>query len=454
MKTITIAEAQILSGIASSQESDNGIFDPEYTYGINPFKRLDTYGQIRRGYAPTDITGTVIKDTIVQWAFNQDYYGAGNNGYLYQVAGTLSATVTELNSAGRSARSGLSHYGCFIFHNGTSNLLHYIYGTKIGTYDFSSSFTADVFTGLESAPHPSVEFDGKRFIGNGRYVAKLSGATLTLQALVLPIGYEVQDLKVYNNYMAVLAYKNLGSLNVECKLFIWDTYSSATQWQSEYLVPERALAMNIYKGDLALFGDNFRLFRGGAFDVICQIGTSAVLNHGNTFSGDNIVYWQDDDKLMAYGSPTARIKPCLFSPMGATGKGGAIIRTDAKYNRFLISRNTSALNFFKENSTASSSVAKTVNIDMKRGRIRSAEFIFDKLATGDAVVINMYDDKGNAILTKTLQYSDEGAVTSKRITIHSAPTSYFNIELSYNSRGGDVKFREINIDYEPTRIPA
>jgi hypothetical protein len=454
MPYITIGEKEILSGIASSQESSNGIFDPDFTYGIDPFKRLATYGQIRRGYAPTDLTGSVVKDTIVNFVFNADYFSIGNTGYLYQTTGTLGATTTELNSADRAGRAGLTYYNVFNHHNGTANLLHYIYGTKIGTFDYSTTFTADVYTGLQSAPHPTKEFDGKTFIGNGRYVAKLDATTLTLQALTLPIGYEVQDIEVYNNYLAVLAFRNLGSLNVECKIFIWDTYSSATQWQAEYVVKERALALDLYKGDLVVFGDNVRLFNGGSLDILHKIGSGSVISFGNTFSGDNTVYWQENGNIKAYGTPNGRLSPCLFSPIGGCGKGGAIIRTDNSLNHFLISRNDNLLYYYKGNDTASNSVAKTVNLDMPRSTVKSIQFDFDVLADGDAVLINVYNDRGQAILAESLSFSTYGALNTLKKIIYSKPTSFVNIEISYNSRAGDIIFRNIRIEYEPTRLPS
>lgn len=451
MPVLSIGEKQILSGFASSKEVSNGLFDPALTYGIDIFKREASYGIIRRGYSISDLTGSVIKDTIVDWAYKSDYYFIGNGGYLYKTTGTSAQTTTELDSAGRSARFSKDHYGIFTHNDGSSNKLFYVYGDKIGSFDFDATFTAEAYTGLESAPHPSIEFDGKRFISNGRYVAKLDGATLTLQALALPVGYEVQDLEVYNNYLAVLAYRNLGGMNVECKVFIWDTYSSATQWQYEYKIPERAIALDLYNGDLAIFGENLTILKDEEMSVIAPISLSASIKAKNTFNSGNVLYWQDDNKLMAFGSPSSRIEPTIFSPIGGCGAGGVIVKTNSKYNYFLISTSGNKLYSFKGNDAVSVSVGKTINLEIPRSQITSIEFFLEKLATNDDVLVTIYNDKGATIFSKALTYAAYGAITYKKFLVYSAPTSSISLEFSYSSRAGDVMFKQINIGYAPTR---
>jgi len=76
MPQIILKPKHFLTGLASSPYIENGLFDDSITKGIDVFRSKATYGLLQQGYKGTDLTGTVIKDTI-KWFVQKgiDYYG-------------------------------------------------------------------------------------------------------------------------------------------------------------------------------------------------------------------------------------------------------------------------------------------------------------------------------------------------------------------------------------------
>lgn len=449
MPKLILDRRQFLKGIASGDYQTDGIFRQSFTRGIDPFRSRATYGLLQQGYGQTNLTGSVVLDTI-KWFVQKtdDYYGYGVDGYLYKFTGG-SLTASELNSAGKASRLGAR--GLAIYNDGTADKLFYFSNTTIGTYDFASTYNNSVHSGLQNAPHPAKQFQGILYFGNGRYVGSVDATTLNLTALTLPIGFEVQDIEIYANYLAILAFKPTGTLNTECKLFLWDTFSSATAWSFEYDVPEKAYSLEKFKNDIAIFGYNVRLFNAGGFDIIHEIIGTTVYP-GQTSYNKNFLYWQEYGDLMSYGSPSAYIPPSKQAPLTNTGEKGAIINLYSESTQFLISNNAELALLYNNN--YSGGQAHTVKIELPvPSKVKGITLVFEKLVTNDGISFNLKDDQATLLSSKTITYAADGAITQKKFLTTSKISNYVFLELTWSSYStGNLIIKKIIIDYDPTEL--
>lgn len=465
MPQIVLEKKHFLTGISSGGYNQDGLFRQSYTKGIDVFHIKANYGMLQQGNGFTDVTNngttSVVVDVIKFFVQKgNDNYGNGNNGRLYKFTGT-NLTPSELDHANVGGRTGAR--GLAIYHDGTSDKLHYFQDTQIGIHDFASTFTNNYKTGLENAPHPAKEFQGVLYFGNGRYVGSLTGTTLDLQALTLPVGYEVQDVDIYSGYIAILAHKPTGALNTECKLFIWDTYTK-TGWNFEYFVPEKAYSLEKYKDGLAIFGGyNIMLFGVagyGNMDVVYSLD-SVTVYPGATFYGNNTLYWQEYGFIGSFGTPNSRMKASFQAPLTNCGSGGAIIGLSQVYPQFLVSRSDNYVLAY--NSGLSGGCVRTINIPLPSpSKITRLTFIFEKLGVNDEVGFNMYDDQGQLIDTfvvddpRRISYANFGAITQKSYQINKSKISnFFYIYIDWDQSryaGGNVVIKKIILDFQPTEL--
>lgn len=455
MPKLILDKKQFLTGLSSGGYSQDGLFRQSYTKGIDIFQVKGNYGLLKQGYAPTSLTnnGTtaVVVDTI-KWFVQkeQDFYGYGDDGYLYKFPISTNYTPQVLNSGGENGRVGGK--GLAIYNNGTADLLHYFAGTTAGTYNFSSTYNNSYITGLQNAPHPAKEFQGVLYFGNGNLVGSITGTTVVTAALTLPTGYEVQDIDIYNSYIAILAHKPTGAINTECKIFLWDGYTTGG-WNFEYTVPEKAYSLEKYRDGLAIFGFNIRLFgvAGYAnFDVIHNIESTTVYP-GQTYYSNNTLYWQEYGFLGSFGTPDSRIKPSLQAPLTNTGEKGAIINTASSGTQFIISRNNDTCNIF--NSGYSGGSVQSINIDFQvPSKINRITFIFDKLVSGGGFSFSLYSDL-STLKSGTVTYASYGATTMKSFTISDKVSNYFYFTLNWaDYTSVDTIIKKIIIDYQPTEL--
>ncbi len=447
---IILDKKHFLTGLSSGGYNEDGLFKQSFSKGIDIFRTKANYGLLQQGYLHTDITGSVIKD-VIKWFVQKgsDYYGYGADGYLYKFTGT-SLTPSELDHANLSGRVGGK--GLAIYNDGTSDKLHYFAATTVGTYDFSTTFNNSCYTGLQDAPHPAKEWQGILYFGNGRYVGTVNGTTAVTAALTLPVGYEVQDIDIYNNYLAILAHKSTGALNTECKLFIWDGYTDGCQY--EYVVPEKAYSLEKYKDGLAIFGYNIRLFGVSGYENFAVIHgiESTTVYPGQTAYGNNTLYWQEYGFLGSFGSPNSRIKASLQAPLTLTGEKGAIINLDTLGTQFLVSRSDKTV--FVYNAGYSGGSLSSINIPLPvPSKIRWVALIFEKFATGDGFEFLLYDDIG-LLLSEYVTYTLYGAKTQKSFSVNSKVSNYFRFNLNWGDTlaGGNAIIKKIIIDYEPTEL--
>ena len=429
---------QFLTGKSAGRYLSNGLFD--VIEGIDILKDKDSYGLLRQGYGITDKSSTVVTDQIL-WLVKRStyYYGFGDEGYLYQIDGSYDPTV--IDSGNESGRSGCK--GMVVYHDGSSEKLHFFHTTTIGTHIFGGATNNSVYSGLTNAPHPAKVFNSVLYYCNGRYIGHLSGTTNTVDKLDLGAGWIARDIEIQDNYLVILMVRGSGADDDgedESKIIKWNGYSS--NWQYEYSITERCTALEKYKNDIAIFGKNVRLLNFGAFDVIAEL-TDTVLP-GQTWYKNNTVYWKDDEKMFSYGSPSAFISPAVHSPLKSTGDGGAIIPIDSETNKFLITNDSDKLYLY--NTGKSGGLVRTFRIPVDHYLITEIGLSFEKLTSNDGVELTINDDIREIKSAKAITYSGDGAIAYKKITLRKPPSTFLRISLDWNSyTSGDMIIKQIDI---------
>jgi len=455
MAKIILKPEHFFSGIATGHFTENGLFQRDYTKGIDLFNTEAKFGLLKAGNAGTDKTGSVVKDTIKYFVkYGSRYYGYGDDGYLYEVNSAFAVSV--LDSGNEGTRNGSQ--GLAVYNQGGTNYLFYFHETDFGRADwagqqapqtFDNDYGSTVPTGagaLTSAPHPSVEFQGILYICNGGTIASLNNTTLNLSALTLPTGYTAQDIDVHDTYVVILATKGTQSI-----LIFWNTFIS-TQWQYEYYIKKLCYALEKYNNDLAIFGTHVMLFEGGAFRVIDRI-TSTTVYPGQTAFHDGMLWWQDYGIIMTYGSPSDRLSAGVLAPLTNAGEKGAIFPAYSYSSTFLVSRNDDKLLVYSGGAGAGQAKTRNISLD-SLAHVRYVQVITTKLATNDGVAVQIIGDK-STLLETTITYTSNGARTVHELKPKPELTNdvvlYFDF-TDYTS--GVLSIKKLIIDYEPSEAKS
>lgn len=232
------------------------------TYGL-----AQPYGLVALTNGTSAGAVTTLIDYILDYPVpNGESYAAGGN-LLHQIgastvqnAGGWPHTVDKAAVTGETIK-GLCHY---------AGALYYAYNTSgspdVGKWDLASTYDDDYMSTVptggavlpdgNSSQHPMVVGgDNIMYIGAGRYVSSFNtvGAVFTAQALDLPSGMDIVDLRWHEGRLFIAA--NRGTLNSASKvyssIYVWDTVSSS--WEYEITVVGRIGTMYVKDGLLYLW---------------------------------------------------------------------------------------------------------------------------------------------------------------------------------------------------------
>ncbi len=411
-----------LKGLSAGKYIQNGMF--QSMTDIDLFRDKDSYGLLIPGFKAEEKTGSTVEDQIRHFVKAGSYfYGYGDEGYLYKI--TSAGVPTVLDSGNESSRTGAM--GLCVYRDSTGERLFYMDDSgNIGYHDFASTFNDTYKTGLESGvEHPAVVFQGVMYICNDDKVATLDGSTLTTDALTITPGFNCKDIKVFNNFLAILAIDNGKS-----KIFLWDGFSP--NYSYEYDLPEQCFSLENYKNDLAIFGDvggNVRLFSGGEFPVI-KDGLERRVTAGGTAYKNNTLYWFDKDRIYSYGSPTAFISPLIQAPLSLRGTDaesgvtyGAIIPIDTETNQFLSGNSNDELYIWASGRYGGN--CQTIELPLDGATVSKVRIYTESTATTEAtaeLTARIYGDGnyicgGTKYLTESMNIVDIGVCRGNLNTI-------------------------------------
>jgi hypothetical protein len=455
-KLFSFDRTHFSQGLSVSKSYPTGFF--KTAIGIDMFRTPDTYGLPCVGFANSQRNG--YNDEIRAFVKRGVYiYAYGANGYLYRIDSTSISgtgyTPTILDSGHESGRTQARALA--VYNDDGSDKLFYFFQDKIGMYDIGGgTFNNSYKTGLDDSYHDALEFKGILYFCNGDSVGSLNGTTLNLAALQLPLGYVTRDIKPYKTYIAILAQSYNSGVS---KLFLWDTYTTGG-YNYEYTINESCTALEIFNDDLAVFGNNVRLFNFGAFNVIWELNPSMEMRYCKTAFFNNTLYWKDYNKIMAYGSPVSKLPPCLYSPLavddgGAGSNTGAIFPLDTESSKFLVNTNASGSKVWYCGAGNALGVFETVDIAAGHNRLKKFVFTIESpYTTGNVSFRLKINNNGLEIanIVKSYTYSSTDRVTRVIFDTNTLPLDNFSFSLDVGY--SDLLIKNCEIYGEPSEQPT
>lgn len=254
-------------------------------------------------------------------------------------SGADSAMVTYVSVTGTSPSYVSDEYVFYSWEDNTDgDVAQFKKSTGVYKFNYLSALgTQNNGTALQRStvssqyiPHPLlVGQDNNLYIGNGRFLASHDPTTTSVsyQALDLKPGWVIVGLEKYQNYIAIVAFKqnvaffsNIGSTKSECKMFLWDGFS--TSWNFEYDLKDNYVS-NILRDGLTdiyviTYGRNstvkLKKFDGYGFNILFETAL-AGLTPGGVLSNSpcigaidlwlNHIVWTNyyNGEINEYGSP-------------------------------------------------------------------------------------------------------------------------------------------------------
>ncbi len=466
----------------SSKSGDNSMFAES--------RDVDIYrdiGYIMPSFAESNIVSSaggtlagLIRDVVFHPTSSSIYY-ATDGTKIYQVAlySTFSTTSPyPITFAGKEL---------FIYALDGTDFLFCIGETDIGKITFGSPDAIDpdwlttvctsgaaLTTGI---PHPKVEWGSYVWVGNGRYLARLSGSTASgiwvPQKFDLGAGWEITSLFTPQNYIGICCWKKKSSYiaRTESKVVFWDGSSDAMAY--EIPIPDNYIDSS-FNND----GDVYLLTRGrkGQQTIIrklisngsqiirpLEIQISDVIklfnvsypNVMDTYNGQLLIGGTRSATggyIFALGKPLASLPESfntIFSSSAAAGTGDVIGCVKHLYFGYIYFSYYNGTNYYWScfgSGNSANANNKWLYQDMGQNiRINYVKFYFKKLVSGDSITVGLDTDYGTTNSLGTITYSADGAITKKRfnkpIVCHAfRPTVTWSV--------GGVAIGKIIVDYD------
>jgi len=392
-------------------------------------------------------------------------YAVGGNKF-YTLAASATATHTISASSASITAHDIAGYGSAYYYTwattGTANIGRLSGSTYLDSWwtGTMSATALQVLSG-EQPPRP-IEVGGNdtMYFGNGRYVGSFDSSTSTAQdkALDLPINYEVQDIRWFNDRLVVPANhtqygKSRGSI------FIWD--GTTNSWESEVEIAGNAGPGYVHKGVYYQFyedraGDNRLAYMDGnrLIDLTSFDGSLPKFYQISTWR--SYLAWipgQSSDDIYAFGSERSGEPSRLFhlADTGVTAAGGISNALDN-----LMFANNGQLYYLNSDSTYATSAAtwKSITYDIaganqNGAQINAVRFNFEKLVSGAALNWSLKDNQGRAFHSDTISYAKAAAgmhtFTTAYYPLNGKVAENFRVELDYSVGSSTAPVRVINI---------
>lgn len=468
-----------LTNLSLGGFAPNWYFDAYPTYGnknmAGDMENVDMLHQsyITQGPGMTDLTNgnqsgvvsTVMKQMIATAATVA--YGVGGNK-LYQIA-TTAGTAGQVVSSGtwphtidKAAVTAEDGLGLVSFRGD----LYYIYNHSgssgdIGKYDFSSTFDDDwgstVPSGagsLTSSLYRPIAVGGNDTFafGNGRYVGTFDGTTLQLQALDLPTGYTVTDIKWLNDKWWIT------TVNIDrSSVFIWD--GTTDSWEQEIKLPGNSFGAYVKNNVFYTF-----FYDPSGYNKMCYIDGNKLVdlctfpegtkNYGlpETYQiadYKDFIIWRSDNKVYAFGSGHKDLPARLFQ------YGKMVADADFTAGGILVPIHSSGTTIARAPLVASGDfggttfrLARFLNYDTdcswkslnytiagqdRDYSVDSIRINFEKLASGARVDWSLVDNKGVTLYSDTISFAKLGAVSTAWYNFAGKNWENFRVQFDWSN---------------------
>lgn len=339
---------------------------------------------------------------------------------------------------------------------------------EMGTYDLGSTFDDTYWTStlsgtaLLNAPHQMMHGgDDVAYITNGRYIATLDNITENDKALDFWENSEVASITWnYNRIIAGVNRPNISGANAnQSAIYRWNGFGST--WEGDPIEVNGKIGALFTKNGITYVWWETFMEDGSTILVFGMVSGLRVIPL-RTFNGSlpayyqigeigNFIVWMSESKMYAWGPVESEIQVDLMQLMSAkqtTNIGGIgapfgemMIASNAGTNYSLAKESgfeTSAYYYtllFPTSGRNAKSIIDTIVVNM------------DKIATNAKVDLTVKDNKGTALWTDNISFTDDGAITKK--VFHPRARGE-NMRLEYDHSNGNatnaVKIRQTIID--------
>lgn len=469
MPRVTIDAKDFFRGMSTTDELADGGFSPR-SKGINLFAKP---GLVLPGQAPVDVAASPdISNGIFGWdaVSSAGFFGRaiGSNSskdgkfYLIDATGAIGATTTDTS---KDYTPNISDLAIFNYAVGTGGQAFVTSETDVfkAADDFSAGdptwWTVTLGKTAMNAfsPHHIIEYGGILYWSDGKYIHSWDGSTGTYNALDLPTGYIIDDLRVHNNLIYIAASPSTRfNMNVvsRSRIFTWDGFSDS--FIDEFPIQERILTLIPFGGTLFLTTSKyFGYFTGATISPLYPL-TSNVNKYQVAVTNDRLYMLQGQD-VICYGNPIFSRPKFLSFPLqhpqslislGCIQTGSLVYSYAGKMGAW------SDVNGFDQ--TGNTFYVNRLPLG-GNARIKGMIVECEALASGTVETIAYIDDSQTSMSVGTLSFASFAATTRrvfelwtgrvKRPTLTCQPTVTF-------TTGPNKGIRRIHIEYEASELKA
>lgn len=462
MPILTIDARDWFRGISTSDELADGGFSP-LSKGINLFAMA---GLLLPGPAPLDVgTSSLTTKGVFAWSTHHTNVSPGigralganssDDGKFFTMddAGTPTLAASDTSRDYKVNESDMIRYGASNEQFTTSTT-----DVAKSNFDFSSNdfnwwrTTLGLTTLVSGVPHHFCQYGTILYFSDGRYIHSWDGTTGTYNALDLPVGYVITDIRVYQNLIFIAAAKFDplgGGESTDCRIFTWDGFSDS--FLDELPVQEKIDSLIVFGGTLFVTTASYvAYFTGSTISPLYPL-TSNVYKYQFAITKDRLYLLQGAD-VLCYGNPILS-RPKFFSfPLKYTGNLVGI--TSYRSGKIVYASSTQ---FGSWSDVNGSNQAGGIFYGNRlpfgaQVRIRAVILEHEALASGSSVTIEYIDDQQVARSVGTLSFAAFGAVTKHRFNTFNKPaTLTLQSKLTFGvipNKG----IRRIHIWYEPSEL--
>lgn len=446
-------------------------FDPA-SVGIDIFRSI---GELRTGYAVTEIGGATVTDNIQQMLLSEIWDGTtrsreviayGSAGRVYRITDAATPAVTLVNTMTDNVQGMAEHDGYIYF---AAKTLIGRYGPLDYTGSVVPTWTASYLTGLtgtyknDTIRHPlhswkATQASGRALFIGDKNLLKENVAGTGTTVMTLPTDVIITALADNGPLLLIGAGKDTGEDN-DAKnsawLMTWDGTVEATASNTSptdvFRFPEPYISqIKVVEGEIYCFGQRF-LYKlvGSSFVIVTKLDSRISIGGCDVNRGQ--LYWKGSDDIRAWGTPDPMLPKARYRPIASAGTSVTALLWVQDTKLWYADNNN-----LYEAKTGSQTGVSWKSRYIGFGQIEEVSeirlYLSANLASGDDVRVQIYNEAGTAVAAMTFDFATYGAVNS--IVLHANqftnPVAHLTgMQVGVLFQAGAVQVREVVVKTKP-----
>lgn len=443
-------------------------FDPA-SAGIDIFRSI---GELRTGYAATEIGGATVTDNIQQMLLTEFYNGTtrsremvgyGSSGRVYRITDEATPAVTLVDTTANGVQ-GMAELDQYIYFAQKTIISRY------GPIDqVSPTFTASYLTGLtgtykgDTLRHPlhpwkATQASGRAlFIGDKNLLKENVAGTGTV-VMTLPTDTIITALNDNSSLLLIGAGIDTGEDN-DAKnrawLMTWDgtveAVSANTSPTEIIPFPEPYISrIEVVEGEIYCFGQRF-LYKlvGSSFVIVTKLDCRISIGGSDINRGQ--LYWKGSDDIRAWGTPDPMLPKARYRPYGSTGTSVTALKW-VQDQKLWYADNNNLYELKTGSATGVSWKSRYIGFGQQEEVSEIRLYLSANLASGDDVRVQIINEVGTAVAALTFDFATYGAANS--IVLHANqftnPVAHLTgMQVGILFQAGAVQVREVVVKTKP-----